>query len=87
MGFLMRQSSISAFAAVVYFRSISRCGNVAIKFVTSKSRIVPLNKSYTIPRLELLGNVILSSLIRVVYNSLHEEIAIEEIFYCTDSFI
>ena len=80
-------ASISAFAAVAYFKSVSRCGNVAIKFVTSKSRIVPLNKTYTIPRLELLGNVILSSLIRVVYNSLHEEIAIEEIFYCTDSFI
>ena len=80
-------ASISAFAAVAYFKSVSRCGNVAIKFVTSKSRVVPLNKTYTIPRLELLGNVILSSLIRVVYNSLHEEIAIEEIFYCTDSFI
>ena len=33
-------SSISAFAAVIYFKSVSRCGNVAIKFVTSKSRIV-----------------------------------------------
>ena len=80
-------ASISAFAAVAYFESVSRCGNVAIKFVTSKSRIVPLNKTYTIPRLELLGNVILSSLIRVVYNSLHEEIAIEDFFCWTDSFI
>ena len=57
-------TSISAFAAVVYFKSVSRCGNVAIKFVTLKSRIVPLNKTYTIPKLELLRNVILSSLIR-----------------------
>ena len=80
-------TSISAFAAVAYFKSVSRCGNVAIKFVTSKSRVVPLNKTYTIPRLELLGNVILSSLIRVVYNSLHEEIAIEDFFCWTDSFI
>ena len=80
-------ASISAFAAVAYFKSVSKCGNVAIEFVTSKSRIVPLNKTYSVARLELLGNVILSSLIRVVYNSLHEEIAIEEIFYCTDSFI
>ena len=78
---------ISAFAAVVYFKSVSRCGDVAVKFVTSKSRIVPLNKTYTIPRLELLGNVILSGLIRVVYNSLHEEIAIEKIFRWTDSYI
>ena len=47
--------SISAFPAVVYFKSVSRCGNVAIKFLTLKSRIVPLNKMYTILRLELLG--------------------------------
>ena len=52
-----------------------------IKFVTSKSRIVLMNKTFTIPRLELLGNVILSSLISVVYNSLREEIAIEQIFF------
>ena len=76
-----------AFALVIYFKFVSRCGNVVIKFVTSKSRIVPLNKTFTIPRLELLGNVILSSLIHVVYNLLREEIAIEGIFCWTDSFI
>ena len=81
------EAPISAFAALVYFKSVSRCRNLAIKFVTSKSRIVPLNKMYTIPRLGFLGNVILSSLIHVVYNSLHEKIAIEEIFCWTDSFI
>ena len=79
--------SISAFAAVVYFKSISICGNVAIKFVASKSRIVPLKKMYTIPRVEPLENAILSSLIHVVSNSLHEEVVIEEIFCWTDSFI
>ena len=80
-------ASIFAFAAVVYFKSVSKCGNVAIEFVTSKSRIVPLNKTYSVARLELLGNVILSSLIRVVYNLLHEIVAIEDIFCWTDSFI
>ena len=43
--------------------------NISATFVVSKSRIVPLNKSITIPRLELLENFILSNLIRV-YNSL-----------------
>ena len=57
-------ASISAFAVVVYFKFVSRCGNVAIKFVTSKSRIVPLNKWYIL-RLEVLGNVILPSLTRM----------------------
>ena len=80
-------ASIFAFAAVVYFKSVSKCGNVAIEFVTLKSRIVPLNKTYSVARLELLGNVILLSLIRVVYNLLHEIVAIEDIFCWTDSFI
>ena len=38
-------------------------------------------------RLKLTGNVILSSLIRVVYNLLREEIAIEEMLCWMDSFI
>ena len=40
-----------------------------------KSKIVPSNRTFTIPWLELLGNIILSSLIRV------------EIFLWMDSFI
>ena len=80
-------ASISAFVAVAYFKSVSRSGNVVIKFVTSKSRILPLNKTFKVPSLKLLGNGILSSLIGVVYNSLREKIAIEESFCWTDSFI
>ena len=52
-------ASISAFAAVAHFKSVPNGGNVASKFITSKTRIVPLNKTYTIPRLEHLGNVVL----------------------------
>ena len=78
---------MSTLAAVVYFKSVLRCVNIVIKFVTSKSRIVPLNKTFTTPRLELLGNLILSNLTCVVHNLLREEIAIEEIFCRTDSFI
>ena len=53
----------------------------------SKSRIVPLNKSITIPRLGLLGNFILLNLIRSVYDSVSEEIVIEELICWADSFI
>ena len=52
-------ASISAFAAVAHFKSVPKGGNVASKFITSKSRIFPLNKTYAIPRLEHLGNVVL----------------------------
>ena len=46
-----------------------------------------MNKSITIPPLELLGNFILSNLIRSVYNSLSEEIFIEKLIFWADSFI
>ena len=80
-------ASNSAYAAVVYIKAVTKYGNISVTFVTSKLRIVPMNKSITIPRLELLGNFILSNLIRSVYNSLSEEIFIEELICWTDSFI
>ena len=80
-------ASNSACAAVVYIKAVTKYGNISVTFVTSKSRIVPLNKSITIPPLELLGNFILSNLIRSVYDSLSEEIFIEELICWTDSFI
>ena len=48
-------ASNSAFAAVVYIKAVAKYGNDSVTFVTSKSRIVPLNKSITIPLLKLLG--------------------------------
>ena len=66
---------------------MTKCGNISVTFVTSKSRIVPLKKSITMPQLELLENFILPNLIRSVYNWLSEEIFIEELICWTDSFI
>ena len=80
-------ASNSAYAAAVYTKAVTKYGNISVTFVTSKSRIVPLNKSITIPRLEPLGNFILLNLIRSVYNPLSEEKFIEELIYWTDSFI
>ena len=56
-------SSLSAYAACIYLKSLSRSGNVFVRFVTAKSRVVPLKKALTVPRLELLGAYILSNLI------------------------
>ena len=50
----------SAYAACIYLLSVTQLGNVTVKFVTAKSRVIPIKKSLTIPRLELLGNYILS---------------------------
>ena len=80
-------ASNSVYAAIAYIKAVTEYGNISITFVTSKPRIVPLNKSITMPRLELLGNFILSNLVRSVHNSLSEEIFIEELICWTDSFI
>ena len=69
------------------FKKVTKYGNISVTFLTSKSRIVPLNKSITIPLLEVLRNFILSNLICSVYNSISAEIVIKEITCWTDSFI
>ena len=54
---------------------------IFVPFVTAKSRVLWLKKSFTIPRLELLGNFILTKLMAAVYDSLVSEIDISN-FYC-----
>ena len=66
-------SWLAAYAACIYLKSVSRSGNICVIFVTAKSRVVPLKKSFTIPRLELLGNFILSKLMVTVHDSLVSE--------------
>ena len=68
-----------AYAAVAFIKAVTKYGDISVSFVTSNLRIVSLNKSITIPRLENLENFILSNLIPSVSNSLIEEIFIEEI--------
>ena len=54
--------SKSGFGACVYLRSFCRSGKVTVRLLTAKSRVAPL-KTETIPRLELLRNLLLSCLI------------------------
>ena len=62
-------ASKSGFGACVYVRSFCRSGKVTVRLLTVKSRVAPL-KTETIPRLELLGNLLLSRLITSVKNAL-----------------
>jgi hypothetical protein len=52
-------ASRQAYAAVVYLRSVDGEGGVKVSLVASKSRVAP-TKQQSIPRLELLGAVILA---------------------------
>ena len=74
-------ASEQAFAAVIYLRSTNEEGIVEVTLVASKTRVSPL-KWQTIPRLELLGAVILSRLMNNVTVSLLRSIPT---FYWTDS--
>ena len=55
-------ASERAYAAVVYIRSTYGDGQVEVRLVASKSRVAPI-KRQTIPRLELLGALILAPLV------------------------
>ena len=55
-------ASHRACAAVVYMRSLYSDGRIDVRLVSSKSRVAPLKKQ-SIPRLELLGAVLLARLV------------------------
>ena len=50
---------LAAYAACIYLQSVSQSGNKPVKFVTAKSRVIPIKESFTIPTLELLGNFVM----------------------------
>ena len=65
-------------------RSFCRSGKVTVRLLTSKSRAAPI-KTETIPRLELLGNVLLSRLITSVKNALKNCVNFDKIYLWIDS--
>ena len=67
-------ASESAYAGVVYLRVEYETGEVQVRFVTSKAKVSPIKKQ-TIPRLELMGSVILSSLVDTVKKTMHEALS------------
>lgn len=62
--------------SIIYLKSVTKSGNIHLLLLASKSRIVPAKKKFAIPKLELLGNFILSDLINVDYNGLSEDVVV-----------
>ena len=50
-------ASADAYVSCVYLRTVNESGSVTVKFVASKAKVVPINCTTTIPRLELMGVV------------------------------
>ena len=76
-------ASLKAYGAVVY-RQVHTTSCTYVKFVASKTRVAPLHNQ-TIPRLELLGAVILARLVTAVEGALKCEVPIKKITCWSDS--
>lgn len=75
-------ASIAAYAAVVYIRVIDADNFIHVNLVTSRTRVAPI-KQQSVPRLELMGAVLLSELISEVAEVL--KITPSQIHAWTDS--
>lgn len=79
---LFSDSSVRAYGAVAYIRSVDIQGNIKNELICSKSRVAPV-VSVTLPRLELCGAVIMVELANKLKEAL--DINFHAITYWTDS--
>jgi transposase InsO family protein len=76
-------ASSKAYGACVYLRaSVNEV--VCVNLLTAKSRVAPI-RSISVPRLELLGNVVLAKLVASVYNAISLEVPVRSVALFTDS--
>ncbi|XP_069361084.1 uncharacterized protein [Maniola hyperantus] len=78
-------ASSRGYAACIYVVSNDERGKVKVRLVTAKSKVAPV-KPMTIPRLELMGAVLLSKLLKFVQDNL-TRVKINRITCLTDSTI
>ena len=76
-------ASENAYSSCVYIRSKTEQG-VTSSLVVSKTRVAPL-KTQSIPRLELLGALILSRLMKRTAEELQKVIQLDRVICCTDA--
>ena len=57
-------ASVEAYGASVYFKSVYKSGYISVSLVSYKSRVAPM-KSVSIPRLELLANLLAARLVEI----------------------
>ena len=76
-------ASLNGYGVCIYVKTIYKSGEISVKLLSSKSRVAPL-KQETIPRLELLGALLLSRLMLSVRNSLKDERLFDNVYYWCD---
>ena len=75
-------ASEKAYGCCLYLKCVTKNNFISTYLVASKTRVAPYKNKITIPRLELLGNLILSRLILTVLNSFKGEIYISSLYAC-----
>lgn len=75
------------FSAVIYLRSVATDGTVLVRLLMAKSRVAALKKKQTIPKLELGGATLLTTIINHVVPLLETEISLDEVVAWCDSTI
>ena len=78
-------ASLQACVACIYIRGIKSSDEIKCSLIASKSRVAPIKSVPTIPRLELLGNLILSRLYVTITSVLKEFYNCEWTIMWTDS--
>ena len=77
-------ASEKAYGAVVYLRIETTTGTVFTQLVSSKTRVAPMNGE-TIPRLELLGALVLARLVNTVLAAFYGTLKVDSIHCWLDS--
>ena len=76
-------ASVEAYGASVYFKSVYKSGYISVSLVSCKSRVAPM-KNVSVPRLELLGNLLAARLVDSITTALEKEMKFDEISYWSD---
>ena len=79
-----QRCNLREYGATIYVKTILESWKFYTNFFIAKSRIAPL-KEITIPRLELLGNLILVRLMNSVKTAIERDVQIDNIYYWTGS--
>lgn len=77
-------ASIRGYAAVVFVRGITQCGDIFVRLVCAKSKVAPL-KTVSMPRLELCGAVLLTNLLSFAVEALSDYLSFISVFAWCDS--
>ncbi|CAG7717562.1 unnamed protein product [Allacma fusca] len=62
-------TSKKAYAGVVYLRSVSSTGHINVALIAAKDKVAPVHQ-ISLPRLELLGALLLADIMEVVVRAL-----------------